>query len=189
MLTQSSNNNQPIVMSDEFAYNKNNENVKIMRNTMLKNKGIAKKRRTVLAQSQGGPFKVIERVQSNNNKTNRSYRVSQKSISNFMDPALNSISKRKNIKKCSNINNKLTLRNNKNNMNKVSLRKNVTNAKKSKKIAKAKKSKAKKSKAKKVKAKKVKAKKAKAKKVKANKVKTIETNNNGIIRISNEISI
>ena len=119
---KSSNNKKPVLMTDNFSYNRSNNNVKILRNTKLDNK-----RRLLIAESKGGPYHLVERTINGNNKTNRAYKVSKESIPQFVSASVNSISKRKNIKKCSNISKatKKTLLNNKNNkgQNNVSLQK------------------------------------------------------------------
>ena len=119
---KSSNNKKPVLMTDIFSYNRSNNNVKILRNTKLDNK-----RRLLIAESKGGPYHLVERTIHGNNKTNRAYKVSEKSIPQFVRASVNSISKRKNIKKCSSMKNstKKTLLNNKNNkgQNNVSLQK------------------------------------------------------------------
>ena len=119
---KSSNNKKPFLMTDNFSYNRNNNNVKILRNTKLDNK-----RRLLIAESKGGPYHLVERTINGNNKTNRAYKVSEKSIPQFVRASVNSISNRKNIKKCSSMKNstKKTLLNNKNNkgQNNVSLQK------------------------------------------------------------------
>ena len=119
---KSSNNKKPVLMTDNFSYNRSNNNVKILRNTKLNNK-----RRLLIAESKGGPYHLVERTINGNNKTNRAYKVSEESIPQFVRASVNSISNRKNIKKCSSMKNstKKTLLNNKNNkgLNNVSLQK------------------------------------------------------------------
>jgi hypothetical protein len=119
---KSSNNKKPVLMTDNFSYNRSNNNVKILRNTKLDNK-----RRLLIAESKGGPYHLVERTINGNNKTNRAYKVSEESIPQFVRASVNSISNRKNIKKCSSMKNstKKTLLNNKNNkgQNNVSLQK------------------------------------------------------------------
>tara|TARA_B110001469_G_C9648947_1_gene330183 strand:+ start:15027 stop:15518 length:492 start_codon:yes stop_codon:yes gene_type:complete len=119
---KSSNNKKPVLMTDNFSYNRNNNNVKILRNTKLDNK-----RRLLIAESKGGPYHLVERTINGNNKTNRAYKVSEESIPQFVRASVNSISNRKNIKKCSSMkkSTKKTLLNNKNNkgLNNVSLQK------------------------------------------------------------------
>ena len=80
MVTKSSDSN-PVFMSDEFAYNRSNKGTKIMRDTQLENK-----RRTVLAHSNSGPYKVFERIQDKGNRSNRVYNVSENSIKDFVAP-------------------------------------------------------------------------------------------------------
>tara|TARA_Y200000002_G_C22669699_1_gene659447 strand:+ start:1655 stop:2320 length:666 start_codon:yes stop_codon:yes gene_type:complete len=107
LLTQSSAQNKPVIMSDDFSINRHNNDIKIMRETMLHEED--KKRRFVMAHSSGGPYKVLERVESGDSKMNRAYRVSKNSINNFVSPSLNSISDRKKIRRCNNkrsVNNK-----------------------------------------------------------------------------------
>jgi len=118
---KSSNNKKPVLMTDNFSYNRNNNNVKILRNTKLDNK-----RRLLIAESKGGPYHLVERTIHGNNKTNRAYKVSEESIPQFVRASVNSISNIKNIKKCSSMkkNTKKTLLNNKNNKGRnVSLQK------------------------------------------------------------------
>ena len=108
---KSSNNKKPVLMTDNFSYNRSNNNVKILRNTKLDNK-----RRLLIAESKGGPYHLVERTIHGNNKTNRAYKVSEESIPQFVRASVNSISNRKNIKKCSmKKSTKKTLLNNKNN--------------------------------------------------------------------------
>ena len=95
---KSSNNKKPVLMTDNFSYNRSNNNVKILRNTKLDNK-----RRLLIAESKGGPYHLVERTINGNNKTNRAYKVSEESIPQFIGASVNSISNRKQIKKCSNI--------------------------------------------------------------------------------------
>jgi hypothetical protein len=91
-------NNKPVVISDNFSYNRRNNKVKILRNTKLNNK-----RRLLIAESNGGQYHLVERTINGNNKTNRAYKVSEESIPQFIGASVNSISNRKQIKKCSNI--------------------------------------------------------------------------------------
>ena len=126
MVSKSSDSN-PIFMSDEFAYNRSNRGTKIMRDTQLENK-----RRTVLAHTEGGPYKVYERVQDKGDKSNRVYNVSENSIKEFVAPSLFSMSNRKEIRKCGSRNNNKKRSVNNNKKQSINNKKRSVNNKKNK---------------------------------------------------------
>jgi len=57
MLTKNADQAVPIIMSDQFTYDKTNGKVFIARDTQMD-----EKRRLVVAKSDGGPYRVVERV-------------------------------------------------------------------------------------------------------------------------------
>ena len=95
MLTKNSDQPSPIIMSDQFTYDKTNGKVFIARDTQMDDK-----RRLVVAKSNGGPYQVVERVIDGEEKKNTAYKVSNESIPDFMVPSLQKMSNRKDIKKC-----------------------------------------------------------------------------------------